>query len=192
MWQTDPFTTPQFLAAHVDLGQKRPINSVRPMSASLIGHFESSAFQTIQRCSVDVARGLVLLYGLGATALPSWDPRTRWNNLLGGLSVNRTAGPSRHANSPHPSSREGHYSTAWWSSSFLLSPLILSGPHAAAASLVHLNSVPSIQMRCIITANRRASATIAFFIPRCLAIFIAQALSQDHFAERSSMTWAAS
>ena len=65
-------------------------------------------------------------------------------------------------------------------------------PHAAAASLVHLNSVPSVQMRCIITANRRASATIAFFIPRCLAIFIAQAFSHDHFAERSSMTWAAS
>ena|SRR5215469_8219159 len=40
--------------------------------------------------------------------------------------------------------------------------------------------------------QRRASATIAFFIPRCLAIFIAQALSHDHFAERSSMTWAAS
>jgi hypothetical protein len=31
----------------------------------------------------------------------------------------------------------------------------------------------------MITAKRRASATIAFFIPRCLAIFIAQALSQD-------------
>jgi len=29
----------------------------------------------------------------------------------------------------------------------------------------------------MITANRRASATIAFFIPRGLAIFIAQALS---------------
>jgi hypothetical protein len=28
-------------------------------------------------------------------------------------------------------------------------------------------------MRCMITANRRARATIAFFIPRCLAIFIA-------------------
>jgi hypothetical protein len=42
-------------------------------------------------------------------------------------------------------------------------------PHAAAASLVHLNSVPSVQMRCIITAKRRASATIAFFIPRCYA-----------------------
>jgi hypothetical protein len=38
----------------------------------------------------------------------------------------------------------------------------------------------------MITANRRASATIAFFIPRRLAICIAQALSQDHFFERSS------
>jgi len=173
-------------------GTKRRSRLHLSMSASLIGRLGSSAFQAIHHCSLDVARRLVLLYGLGARALPSWDPRTRWNNLLGGLSVKRTVGPSRHANSPHPSSREGHYSTAWWSSSFLLSHLILSGPYTAAASLVHLNSVPSIQMRCIITANRRASATIAFFIPRCLAIFIAQALSHDHFAERSSMTWAAS
>ena len=35
----------------------------------------------------------------------------------------------------------------------------------------------------MITANRRAKATIAFFSPRRLAIFIAQALSQDHFVE---------
>ena len=70
--------------------------------------------------------------------------------------------------------------------------LILSGSHAAAAFLVHWKSVPSTQMRCMITANRRASATIAFFIPRYLAIFIAQALSQHHFAERTSMLWAAS
>src|SRR5215472_1998673 len=84
-------------------------------------------FQALRHCGVDVARGLVLLYGLGARALPSWDPKTRWNNLLSGLSVKRTIGPSRHANSPHPSSREGHYSTARWSSSFLLSHLMLSG-----------------------------------------------------------------
>ena len=45
-------------------------------------------------------------------------------------------------------------------------------------------------MRCMITANRRAKATIAFFSPRCLAIFIAQALSQDHFAERTNRIWA--
>ena len=144
-------------------------------------------FQTIRRCSVDVTHGLVLLFGIGTRALPSWDSRTRWNNLLVGLAGRRTAGPSGHANSPHPSSREGHHSTAWWSSTFLLSRLILCGRHAAAASRVQRNSVPSTQMRCMITANRRASATIAFFIPRRLAICIAQALSQDHFFERSML-----
>jgi hypothetical protein len=70
---------------------------------------------------------------------------------------------------------------------FLLSRLILNSSHAAVTSRVHLNSVPSTQMRCMITASRRASATIAFFIPRCLAIFTAQALSQHHFAVRTSM-----
>src|SRR5450756_2069291 len=56
-------------------------------------------------------------------------------------------------------------------------------PHATTASRVQRNSVPSTHMRCMITANRRARATIAFFIPRRLAICIAQALSQDHFFE---------
>ena len=75
---------------------------------------------------------------------------------------------------------------------FLLWRLISCGRHAAAAaSRVQRNSVPSTQMRCMITASRRASATMALFMPRCLAIFIAQALSQDHFFERS-MLWAAS
>src|SRR3974377_898203 len=75
---------------------------------------------------------------------------------------------------------------------FLLSHLILYGSHAAAASRVQRNSVPSTHMRCMITARRRASATIAFFIPRCLAIFMAQALSQDHLLVRVSLIWAAS
>ena len=61
------------------------------------------------------------------------------------------------------------------------------GPHAAVTSRVHRNSVPSTHMRCMITANRRANATIAFFIPRCLAICMAQALSHDHFFERSML-----
>src|SRR5205807_1417113 len=91
------------------------------------------------------------------------------------------------ANSPHPSSREGHHSTAWWSSSFLLLGLIRGGLHVAATSRVQRNSVPSTQMRCMITANRRARATIAFFTPRRLAICIAQALSHDHFLERSML-----
>src|SRR5258708_3639463 len=80
----------------------------------------------------------------------------------------------------------------WVDLRFLLFDLIPYGSHAATTSLVHRNSVPSTQMRCMTTANRRASATIAFFIPRCLAIFIAQALSQDHLAECTSMLWAAS
>src|ERR1700688_4808084 len=156
--------------------------------------FGVKRFQTIHHHSVDVARGLVLLFGIGTKALPSWDSKTRRNNLCGGLAVLQTVGPSGHANSPHPSSRKGHHSTARWGSIFLLLDLILHGFHAAAAacSRVQRNSVPSTHMRCIITANRRARATIAFFIPRRLAICIAQALSHDHLVVRVSMTWAAS
>src|SRR5438876_5912515 len=46
-------------------------------------------FQTIRRCSVDVAHGLVLLFGIGTKALPSWDSKTRWYDLLGGLADRR-------------------------------------------------------------------------------------------------------
>src|SRR5450756_267167 len=82
--------------------------------------FEVKHFQTIHHYSVDVAHGLALLFGIGTRALPLWDSRTRRNNLSGGLTVSVTAGPSGHTNSPHPSSREGHLSTAWWNSSILL------------------------------------------------------------------------
>src|ERR1019366_7758514 len=47
----------------------------------------------------------------------------------GGLAVRRMARPSDQTNSPHPSSREGHHSTAGWSSSVLLSQLILNISH---------------------------------------------------------------
>src|SRR5882672_3270714 len=105
--------------------------------------FGVKRFQTIHHHSVDVARGLVLLFGIGTKAFPSWDSKTRWNNLWGGLAVLQTVGPSGHTNSPHPSSREGHHSTARRSSSVLLWRLILHGPYAAATSLVQRNSVPS-------------------------------------------------
>jgi hypothetical protein len=174
------------------IGPKRRTTFSQLTVASPIGRSGSSACQTIHRCSVDVSRGLALLFGIGTSALPSWDPRMRWNNLSGGLAVRRMAGPSDSANSPHPSSREGHHSTAGWSSSFLLLRLMLYGGYVATASLVQRNSVPSTHMRCMITANRRASATMALFMPRRLAICIAQALSQDHRVERTSMLWAAS
>ena len=142
------------------------------MYASLIGHSGSSAFRLSTTTVSMSLTGSCFSSESAPAALPSWDSRTRWNNLSGGLAVRRTVGPSGHANSPHPSSREGHHSTARWSSSFLLSGLILNCFHAAAAacSRVHRNSVPSTQMRCIITASRRARATIAFFIPRRLAM----------------------
>ena len=115
--------------------------------SSLIGRLGSSTFRLSTVTMVDVAHGLVLLFGIGTKALPSWDSKTRWNDLYLGLAARQTAGPSGHANSPHPSSREGHHSTAGWSSSFLLLDIILHGFHAAAwaCSRVHRNSVPSTQ-----------------------------------------------
>ena len=154
------------------------------MSASLIGRMKSSAFRL---STITVSRSLASTR-FSSESAPG--PSIMGSEDEVEQSLGRpcpTAGPSGHANSPHPSSREGHYSTAWWSSSFLLLGLILHGFHAAASSRVHWNSVPSTQMRCRITANRRASATTAFFFPRRLAICIAQAFSQDHRVERTSM-----
>ena len=48
---------------------------------------------------------------LAPGAIVSWDLERGGNNLLGDLAVRRTVGPSGHANSPHPSSCEGHHST---------------------------------------------------------------------------------
>ena len=162
------------------------------MSASLIGHWVSSTFRlSTVAVSMSLA-GSRFSSESALKALPSWGSKTRRNNLLVGLDAHWAAGPSGHTNSPHPSSREGHRSTAWWNLNVLLLCLIQRSAHAAAPSRVHWNSVPSIHMRCMTTASLRARATIAFFIPRVLAIFIAQALSQDHLVERTSTIWAAS
>ena len=39
-------------------------------------------FQTIHHYSVDVARGLVLLFGIGTRARPSWDSKTLPRRLM--------------------------------------------------------------------------------------------------------------
>src|SRR6516162_6931355 len=149
-------------------------------------------FQAIHHSSVDVAHGLALLFGLGTKALPSWGFEDEVEQSFG-RPCRQYDGRSKRTNdltsSIVPRGTSFH---RWVELDLLLSHLILHGSQATASSLVHRNSVPSTHMRCMITANRRASATIAFFIPRCLAIFIAQALSQDHFAVRTSMLWAAS
>ena len=61
-----------------------------------------------------------------------------------------------------------------------------------AASRVHRNSVASTHIRCITTASLRANATLAFFLPCRLAMFIAHAFSQHHFTKRVSIVCAAS
>jgi hypothetical protein len=55
------------------------------MSASLIGRLRSSAFETIHHHSFDVLAGSCFSSKSSAKALPSWDSRTRWNNLCGGF-----------------------------------------------------------------------------------------------------------
>ena len=57
--------------------------------------FRVKHFQTIRRCSVDVAHGLALLFGIGAKALPLWDSRMRWSNLCSGLAVRRNGRSKR-------------------------------------------------------------------------------------------------
>ena len=156
------------------------------MSASLIGRLGSSTFR-LSTTAMSMSLASSCFSSESAPRPFQHGIRGRGGTIFtAALPSVCTAGPSGHANSPHPSSREGHPSTARWNSSFLLSILILNGFHAAAAacSRVHRNSVPSTQMRCMITASRRARATIAFFMPRRLAICMAQALSQDHFFER--------
>jgi hypothetical protein len=151
---------------------------------------EVKRFQAIHDCGVGITRGLVLLFGLGARPFQH-GIRGQGGTIFGAtLPDDRSKRTCELTSSVVPRGTSFHRVVEL--EVFLLSHLILNGRHTAAAPLVHLNSLPSVQMRCIMTAKRRASATIAFFIPRCLAIFIAQALSHDHFAERNSMTWAAS
>jgi hypothetical protein len=64
--------------------------------------------------------------------------------------------------------------------------------HETGTSLHQLNSVPSIHMRCRMTASLRATATLAFRSPFRLASLIPQAFSADHFGTRVSSTPAAS
>src|SRR5213080_5224012 len=88
-------------------------------------------FQTIRRCSVDVAHGLVLLFGIGTRALPSWDSKTRWNDLLGGLADRRQVQADMRTHLIHRPARD-IIPPLGGSQVFLLSDLILYGSHAAA------------------------------------------------------------
>ena len=107
----------------IQVNQKR--SSARAMSAFSNRPFRVKHFQTIRRCSVDVAHGLALLFGIGAKALPLWDSRMRWSNLCSGLAVRRNGRSKRTCELTSSIVPRGTSSTARWSSSFLLLDLIL-------------------------------------------------------------------
>jgi hypothetical protein len=69
--------------------QKRTLRSAAGMSASLIGRLRSSAsgYPRLRRRHHSRARASLRTR---RKALPSWDPRTRWNNLSGDLTVGRS------------------------------------------------------------------------------------------------------
>jgi len=143
-------------------------------------------FQAFHFCGLNVARGLSLLFGIG-TSGPSIMGFEDEVEQSFGRPCHPMGGRSKRTyeltSSIVPRGTSLHRLVEL---NVLLFLLLRYGAHAAAPCLVHWNSVPSIHMRCITTASLRASATIAFFIPRVLAIFIAQALSQDHFVVRTS------
>ena len=132
--------------------------------------------------AVDVDRGPSLLFGIGTTALPSWDQKSKAVQSDSRPDSRLAADPGPIANSPRPSSREGHLPTSGGS-------LFLSGLDqiSAALSRDQRNSLPSIHILCMMTAMRRAKATTAFFKPPRLATVMAQAFSHDHFFTRVSM-----
>ena len=170
-------------------GQERTWRHLSRMSASLIGHSGSSAFRlstttvsmslTGSCFSSESAPGGPSIMGFEDEAEQSLPRPCR--EIRPTQADMRTHLIHRPARDIMP--RLGGDSI------FLLLDLILHGFHAAAAacSRVQWNSVPSTHMRCMITANRRARASIAFFIPLRLAICIAQALCQDHFFDRSML-----
>ena len=157
------------------------------MSASLIGRFGSSAFRPStgrfrrrSRARASLRNGTRAFHhgvrergkiSIGA-ALPTLERRQVQADMRSHL-IHR---PARDILPPRGGARVFSYTG-----------LILHCHASAASCRLQLNSVPSTQMRCMITASRRASATIAFFMPRRLATCIAQALSQDHRVERTSI-----
>ena len=80
-WQLSNETTPVLDAQEGSLDVRSwPVTSLAAVQAN-VGFsnrpFRVKRFQTIHCYSVDVAHGLVLLFGIGTKVLPSWDSKTR-------------------------------------------------------------------------------------------------------------------
>ena len=154
-----PATADEFIE-YLKIVTAPPVTAIASVSAIRDVGFSNRPFgvkhfQTIHHHrSVDVTHGLALLFGIGTKALPSMgfedeaEPSS-WTALPPDVTV----GPSRHANSPHPSSREGtsfHRSvelefSSYWIGSCTAFMLL----RRRRVPGVQRNSVPSTQMRCM-------------------------------------------
>ena len=168
-------------------GPKLKSHDVRDLVASLIGHSGSSTFRLSTAAAVSMSLAGSCFSSESAPRPFHHGIRRRGGTIYWAAlpSDERQIQANKRTHLIHRPARDiSHHAVE------LEFPPIAFDPaesHAATASRVQRNSVPSTQMRCMITANRRASATIAFFIPRRLAICIAQALSHDHFFERNML-----
>src|SRR6202163_4430933 len=104
------------------------------MSASLIGHLGSSTFR-LSTTTVSMSRAGSCF----SSELPSWDSRTRWNNLYRGLAVRRRqVQADMRTHLIHRPARD-IFPRLGGTSSFLLSHLVTYASHDTAASRVHRN-----------------------------------------------------
>ena len=154
-------------------------STVKQRTSSLFGRWWSSAFRLTT--PIFVARGPALLFGISRWLSQHGISRKRRNNLTRVLiAVERSTQESK-ANSSHPSSREGHRCAGLSLRQFGVRRSDCRRHFPCPAELGSI-----LHMRCIITASRRASATMAFFCPRRLAMFIAHALATTISARGSA------
>jgi hypothetical protein len=157
-----------------------------------IRRVEVKRFRTFRSAGASGLSRVLLPFGIGSLALPAWDQKDEGVQSVShpncdGRNWHGKPGELTSSIVPRRTS-----STGWrnFASPFDGDIFRQCGQAAAGMllSLVQRNSVPSLHMRCMITASLRASATFAFLRPRRLATFIAQAFSHDHFFVRVSMT----
>ena len=132
--------------------------------SSLFGGLRSSAFELSTSPAFDVFRGPLLLFGIGASALPLWDQKNEAEQSVSRPDCVRSVQKARRTHLIHRPAKDIFPPD----SGTLLSPFeaMIFGMRSDGDRhdffLVQRNCVPSLQRRCMITASRRASATIAF------------------------------
>src|SRR5271163_2253935 len=138
------------------------------------------------KLSTIILAGRTVLSAVGACP-PHDGVRRRWRiNVESAVAL---IGRSQRIGRSHHRHRPGRDDFSRCVAGTLWSPY---ARYAAAFLADQLNSVPSIHLRCRMTASFRATATLALRRPFRLVSLAPQAFSPDHFGTRVSSTPAAS